>query len=153
LLFSIAVHAQQNISISDFRKLDGKWKGTLTYLDYSSNKLTTIPASTLIEIVSDTEFDQYIFYTEEPDKNKKTRYRINATGTELGDRRLVEKIIQTDGGIKLVLESAGPDGNDNRPAVFRHIMVLSANKFVVTKMVRFEGEKDFFERHTYSFSR
>jgi hypothetical protein len=153
LLFSAFIHAQQKISISDFISVEGKWKGTLTYLDYTSNKLTTIPANTLIEIINEYEFDQYVYYTEEPDKNKKSRYIINTAGTAVSDGKLVEKTIQQDGSIKLVLESSGPDGNDKRPAVFRHIMILSANKFVVTKTVRFEGEKDFFERHTYSFSR
>jgi hypothetical protein len=153
LLFSIVGNTQPSVSIADFKSLAGKWKGTLTYLDYSSNKLTSIPANTFVEIISDTEFNQYLYYTEEPEKDQKTTYNIHALGTALGDRRLIEKIIEPDGSIKLILASTGTDGNDQRQAVFRHIMIISPYQFIITKMVRFNGENKFFERHTYSFSR
>jgi hypothetical protein len=153
MLLSIVGNTQPSISIADFEPLAGKWKGTLTYLDYSSNKTTNIPANTSVEIISNTEFDQYVYYTEEPEKNQKTSYYIHATGTSLGDRRVIEKIIEPNGSLKLILESTGADGNDQRKAVFRHIMLISPHQFIITKMVRFDGENKFFERHTYSFSR
>jgi hypothetical protein len=152
-LYNLPVSAQHKIAITDFRTVEGKWKGTLTYLDYTSHQSVTIPANTLVEIVSDSSFDQYVYYTEEPDKNKKSRYVIKDNGRLLEEKRLTERYLLPDGQLKMVLESKGPDGNDHRPATFRHIMLLSANRFSITKLVRFDGEAEFFQRHQYSFSR
>lgn len=153
LLCSLFLSAQDKISIADFKAIEGKWKGTLTYLDYSSNKPVTIPANTMIEIVSDSSFDQYVYYTEEPDKSKKSRYTISANGDMLDEKKLLQKTILPDGSIKLLLESKGPDGNDQKPATFQHVMILSATLFKITKLVKFDGEENFFQRHEYAFSR
>lgn len=150
---NLAAAAQEKISIADFMPVIGQWKGTLTYLDYSSNQQTMIPANTMLERIGDSVFDQYVYYSDEPDKNNKTRYKISGDGTRLDDMKLVERTRLPDGALKLVLESKGQDGNDHRPATFRRIYILSAHVFTITKMVRMDGETDFFQRHQYAFSR
>jgi len=153
IISGFSTAAQHKISIDDFRMLEGKWKGTLTYLDYKSNTETTMQANTMVEIINDTEFNQYVYYSGEPDKNGMTRYGIKENGTMLNDRKLIERTKQPDGSLKLVFESKGPDGNDNKPATFNHILFISSAIFTVTKMVKFDDGKDFFRRHIYAFSR
>lgn len=153
LVCSMHALGQSKISIADFEIVKGKWNGTLTYLDYSSNKPVSIPANTLIEIVDDSTFDQYVYYTAEPDKNKKSRSVLNKRGDMLSEKKLLTKAILADGSIRIVLESNGPDGNDHRPATFQHVMILSPTVFKVTKLVKFNGESVFFQRHEYAYSR
>lgn len=153
LLATLNSLAQPKISIEDFKPLQGKWKGTLTYLDYKDNKETTIPANTHIEIKGKESFDQYIFYTAEPDKNARTRYKIKDSGIVLNDRKVTSRTILPDGSLQLTMESTGTDGNDNKAAAFQHILIISPSTFSVTKMVKFNEEEGYFRRHIYSFSR
>ncbi len=138
-------------TISDFKQLSGNWKGSLTYLDYSRNEPVTIPANTLFEMVSDSSFDQFIYYTGEPHKNADSRYTIRQNGTWLNEMKLVERNEQ-NGVLILVFEHRGPDGNDNRMATMQRIMQLSRHELVITKKVKYEGEDTFIQRHQYRFS-
>lgn len=153
LVLQINTYAQAAISQKDFLPITGKWTGTLTYLDYSSNDTVSIPANTMIELADDNGYDQYLYYTAEPDKNKKSRYTISADGRMLNNMTLVEKKILEDGKLQLVLESSGADGNENKPARFRHILIIGEKTFSITKMVKFEGDKEYFQRHRYEFGR
>ena len=58
-----------------------------------------------------------------------------------------------DGHLQMILESSGADGNENKPARFRHILIIGEKTFSITKLVRFEGEKEYFQRHRYEFGR
>ena len=149
----IMAAAQQKINITDFKPLEGKWKGSLTYLDYKSNQPTTIPVNTMVETVNDSSFNQYMYYSDEPDKNSGDLYKINKEGTMLNEMKLVSKTKQADGSVKIVLEYKGPDGNDYKPGTMQRIMEISPGRFVITKMVKFDGEDTFFQRHQYSFRR
>ncbi|MBK6827014.1 MAG: hypothetical protein IPG86_09130 [Chitinophagaceae bacterium] len=153
LAMQISSNAQTSISQKDFLPIAGKWTGTLTYLDYTSNGTERIPANALIELTGDDSYDQYLYYSAEPDKNKKFRYTISADGRKLNDMTLMEKKRLGDGSLQLVLESNGEDGNENKPARFRHILIIGEKTFSITKMVKFEGEKEYFQRHRYEFGR
>jgi uncharacterized membrane protein YphA (DoxX/SURF4 family) len=152
LLACINGSAQKPISQQDFKVLQGKWKGTLTYLDYKSSNLQTIKANTMIELINENSFNQYIYYADEPDMNAKDHYTINSSGTMLNDMKLLDYTIEPDGAVRIVLEYKGTDGNDYKPAIMQSIMLFSATTFTITKMVQFDGGK-FFQRHQYSFTR
>lgn len=151
-LLLINGHAQINTSISDFRQMNGNWKGQLTYLDYTSNKQVTMEANTLFEMVSDSSFDQFIYYSAEPHKNADSRYTIRENGQVLNDMKLVKRKTGT-GKLLLIFEYRGPDGNDNRMATMQRVMELIGNELTVTKMVKYDGEANYFQRHQYRFTR
>lgn len=153
LVLQIHSHAQTVISQKDFSPLAGKWTGTLIYLDYTSKDTVSMLANTMIELSGSDSFDQYLYYTTEPNKNNKFRYTISADGKKLNEMTLMEKKLLNDGTWQLVLESRGVDGNDNRPAAFRHIMIIGEKTFSITKMVRFDREGAYFQRHRYLFGR
>jgi hypothetical protein len=94
-----------------------------------------------------------LYYTAEPDKNKKFRYTISDDGRMLNEMILVERKVLDDGNLQLILESSGVDGNDNKSARFRHILIIGDKTFSITKLVRFEGAKEYFQRHRYVFGR
>ena len=153
LALQINSDAQTVISQKDFSPIAGKWTGTLTYLDYTSNKTERIPANALIEFAAENSYDQYLYYTAAPDKNKKFRYTISDDGRMLNDMILAERKVLDDGHLQMILESSGADGNENKPARFRHILIIGEKTFSITKLVRFEGEKEYFQRHRYEFGR
>jgi hypothetical protein len=136
---------------ADFMPLEGDWKGTLTYLDYTSQQLTSIPASARMQFTAPDGLDLFIFYAEEPGKNDRTYYRIGQQGTRLNGMTLVEK--RDSAGIRiLVMDEEGRDGNDNRRATLRRIWQLSSHHFTIIKEIRWKGETGFFERHRYVFA-
>lgn len=151
ILATLSGNAQYRVSITDFKQLSGIWKGQLSYLDYTSNKPVSMEANTLFEMVSDSSFDQFIYYTDEPHKNADSRYTIRENGTVLNEMKLVERK-EEKGKLLLVFEFRGPDGNDNRMATMQSIYALSGKQLTITKMVKFDGEDHFKQRHQYRFS-
>jgi hypothetical protein len=57
------------------------------------------------------------------------------------------------GKLLLIFEYRGPDGNDNRMATMQRVMELIDNELTITKMVKFDGEANYFQRHQYRFTR
>ncbi len=156
-IFGSSTHAQNGetaiqTSVNDFKLLEGKWKGQLTYLDYTSNKPVSIEANTLFEMVSDSSFDQFIYYSAEPHKNADSRYTIRENGQVLNDMKLVKRKTGT-GKLLLIFDYRGPDGNDNRMASMQRVMELIGDELTITKLVRYEGEENYFQRHQYRFTR
>lgn len=154
LLIGLNANAQ-NITVSskDFTPLAGEWKGTLTYLDYTSNKSESIKANLYAELKNDSLFELNIYYTDEPSHNAKDKYRIRENGTMINDTKVIERSVQPNGVLKIVLQEKGDDGNDSKPATFHQVILISKNKFTLTKLVKFDGEAAFFQRNQYSFSR
>jgi hypothetical protein len=154
LLIGLNANAQHTtVNGKDFTPLSGKWTGTLSYLDYTSNKSESINANLYTEIKNNSLFDLNIYYTDEPSHNAKDEYRIRKKGTMINDTKVIERSVLPNGFLKIVLEERGKDGNDSKPATFHHVMIISKNKFTLTKLVKFDGETSFFQRNQYSFSR
>ncbi|MDZ4796233.1 MAG: DoxX family protein [Bacteroidota bacterium] len=154
LCIGVSCHGQNPaISIADFKPLNGRWNGTLTYLDYSGNTTETIKASIEVAIKNEKVFELGILYSDEPSHNGKEEYRINEDGTRINNRTVIERAVQPDGSLKIVLEEKGTDGNETRPATFHHELMIGYNKFTLTKLVKFDGEANFLQRNQYLLSR
>ncbi len=157
IIFSTTAIAQTSpvIHPEELNNLRGSWKGRLTYKDYNSGNETAIPATVFCQRTN-SESRTWVLNFDYPGENgheHMEEYRINKEGTVISNQKLLEKIILPDGSLKILLEENGKDGNDQKPATFHHIIVVSASKLSITKMVRFEGELAFFKRNEYQFSR
>ena len=62
LAMQISSNAQTSISQKDFLPIAGKWTGTLTYLDYTSNGTERILANALIELTCYDSYYQSLYY-------------------------------------------------------------------------------------------
>jgi hypothetical protein len=71
----------------------------------------------------------------------------------INDTKVIECSVLPGGALKIVLEEKGKDCNDRKPATFHHVMVISKNKFTLTRLVKFDDDSNFFQRNQYSFSR
>ncbi len=152
LAFLVSGAKSQTVSSGDFKLIEGVWKGKLTYLDYTSNRQETIDAR-LIAQLTDNGIDFSISYPGESGKGGKDSYQINDNGTAINGMKLIERTSTGDGMLKIVLEEKGIDGNDHKPATFNYELIMGKSVFTMTKLVRFEGSSQFFQRNQYRFNR
>ena len=142
------------VSPQDLRKLSGaRWTGTLTYLDYRSNKRVSIPSNLTVTQAGGDE-NAWVFeyeYPDEPKANGKQTLKVGDGGTVFGGETVVERAGLDGGGFRLVTVKRGRD--NDRDALFRYTYTLDGSAFSVTKEVRPEGAAEFFERNRYSWKR
>ena len=136
----------------DFKQLAGNWKGELTYLDYSTGKPYTMPADVVIrKIARQNAFEFANRYPNEPKANNVDTLEITEGGRMINSKKLVSRDRQPDGTLKLITETAGLDGNENKPALIRHTYIISPGIFISRKDVLFSGDTSWIMRHKYSY--
>lgn len=139
---------------SDFDRLSGKpWKGTLTYLDYTSNKQTTIKSSLFVERVKSapSSWKWNVGYTDEPEHNGGETIAITASGTMLDGEKVIERKELPGHKIRIVTQFIGDD--NKKPATNRHVYSIADAECSLQKLVKFKTDKDFFQRHIYRWTR
>jgi hypothetical protein len=142
------------ISLKDFKLFEGNWNGSLTYMDYSSNKPYTMPANINVKQIRKT--NQLVFlntYPDEPKANSADTITISKDGKML-NKETVKSIQKLgDGNTEIITETTGVDGNDNKPALLRHIYIVGKKKFVIRKEVQFVGQTEWLKRHEYNYTK
>jgi len=136
----------------DWKPAEGKWTGTLTYLDYSSGKPFTMPAEVAMKLMQDKIILSYN-YPKEPKANGNDTIFLSGDGLQINNADIVERDVMEDGTIKLVTDKPGTDGNDHKPAMIRHYYYVGKNRFQMRKDVRFDGTDTWVKRNEYLFSR
>lgn len=146
--------AAAGLEPGDINRLTGTpWVGTLTYKDYTIGKPTTIESSFMVTPVpGDPAAWKFGYgYSKEPHADAEEVVRLSADGRTLGDERVIAVERVADGSLRFTTESEGDD--DGRPSLFRFEHVLTPATLTRQKLVRFEGESEFFERHIYRWAR
>jgi hypothetical protein len=150
-IFCISSKAQ-SLQVKDLSSSVGRWKGKLTYLDYSSGKPYSMSANISISLTEDKY--GYVMGYEYPNEShansKDTTYIKNKL---FGKDKIVKFKKAADGGFTLVTEIAGEDGNDHKKAILRHTYLLNKNTFSVVKDVKFEGTDKWIKRNEYLLNR
>jgi hypothetical protein len=142
------------VSIKDFKPAFGKWRGTLTYLDYTSGKPYTMPCNITVR-KDESNSNQVILayeYPNEPKANGKDTIIISTDGRMIDDEQVVSKE-KGNGLLKIISERNGVDGNDSKKAVIRHVYSIGKKSFSVRKEVRFDGDEKWILRNEYKMSR
>lgn len=142
-----------SVSVKDFKPAFGKWKGSLTYLDYSSGKPYAMPVNIKITANKQQGLILSLEYPDEPKANGKDTLIISANGAMLDGATVVSNKKNKDGIREVITERNGTDGNDNRKAILRHIYRIGKKVFISRKEVRFEGEEKFILRNEYKMNR
>lgn len=142
---------------SDFDTLvDHRWTGTLTYLDYTSNKHTTIRSTLRVRTDKPSSgiWSIAIGYDDEPHANAASELRLIDDGTAINSGDNTERVIsraQSPEALEIVTEHAGTD--NTKPATIRKTYRISDKSFSITKRVKFTGSSDFIQRHEYRWTR
>jgi hypothetical protein len=152
-----AVNASAAMISADIDRLTGApWKGTLTYLDYTSHLETTIKSSLLVTRLPQqpggtSAWDMRVGYADEPHANSGETAVLTRDGHVFRDGEVLDRAVLADGSVRIVTEQDGQD--DNRLARFRFVYLLGDKECSIQKLVRFAPEEAFFERHIYRWSR
>jgi hypothetical protein len=144
--------AHSTIAAADIDRLTGSpWIGTLTYLDYKSGEKTTIDSNVTIRRVGTTRSWEYAYgYSKEPHADSTEVITLNGEGTKLGDEWVISRD-DIPGGVRFITQTTGED--DHKKATLRFEHVVTEHAFSRRKLVKFDGESSFFERHVYEWSR
>jgi hypothetical protein len=129
------------------------WIGTLTYLDYTTGRHTTIDSSFIVRRVGDSPpaWEFGVGYSKEPHADSKEILSLSADGRALGDMHVLARESLTNGGLRFVTECDGED--DRRSARLRFEHTVTLHEYSRRKLVRFNGESQFVERHVYQWKR
>ncbi len=149
----IPVRAVARMQPTDLDLLIGKpWSGTLTYLDYTSGEPTTIRSSLSVHRAQSLGAWKFsIGYGDEPHADTSDVVAVSADGRKFADEPVVERSLELDGSIHVVTEC---DSTDNgQPVRMRHVYVIGERACSLQKLVRGEGQVEFFERHIYRWTR
>jgi hypothetical protein len=138
---------------NDFKIVTGiNWTGTLTYLDYSSNKKHTIPAAI---IVSQSLKNKNIFYfkynyPKEPQENSIDTMIINKNSSYLGNEKVLERSKTKNGEVTIITQKNNLD--DGIEKIFRYTYILSSSRFVIKKEEQKMKDTLWIERNIYAFA-
>ena len=150
---STAENSSENrISPNDLEAVLGEWTGSLTYMDYSSNKPYSMPAELTVETGKNPY--QYILkyrYPNEPQANNKGKFEVTKEGTQINKKDVVSIERTEKDGLIVTTEHSGKD--NRKKAIIRNIYIISTAKFVLRKEVKFEDANEWLQRNEYSFTR
>lgn len=133
--------------------LGDEWNGTLSYSDYSSGKMVSIPSKLTIR-KSKNKKSTWIFdyrYPNEPGSNSTETVVLSDNRKLFDGETITEKTKLPNKILRIVTEKNGQD-NDKK-AIFRYTYLISKTVFSVKKEVRYEDGKEFFIRNEYSWKR
>lgn len=153
-LLGLGEPAQKNPSLSpaDLKPLLAKdWRGTLTYLDYTSNKPTSIESTLSVAPVQGKprEWTFAFGYPKEPEAKSSSIVKLSNDGRTFDGATLRERR-QTKDSLVFVVEAKGKD--DNRSATIERTYTLTPSEFSIRKRVRFSPNSPWIIRHTYSWA-
>lgn len=142
------------ISVKDFKPALGKWRGSLTYLDYTSGKPYVMPCNITVRknAANPRQLIFAIEYPDEPRANGNDTLTISTGGKMIDDAAVVSKE-KEKGFVTITADKNGTDGNDNRKAVIRHIYTIGKKSFSKRKEVKFDGEDKWILRNEYKMAR
>lgn len=153
ILFSSLLGAQT--AFDHLAKLDGSWKGQLTYLDYTSGKPFTMKAN--LDVKVDRKNERLFLknsYPNEPNANSIDTLKFSAKKKLINNEKIFSVAELKDSSVVIIVtEEKGLDGNDNKKAEFRYTYRISASRFSKKKEVKFENTKDWIVRHEYIYNK
>jgi uncharacterized membrane protein YphA (DoxX/SURF4 family) len=155
LLLSLSSFGQQTatVSVKDFQPIVGSWQGSLTYLDYTTNKPYTMPAN--IDIEQMGRNNKFLFansFPKEPNANWTDTITISADGTTINNETVKSKQTLADGNLQLITEQMSIDGNEKKPALLRYTYTIGRDILIKRKDVLFTGTSEWINRHEYKYT-
>jgi hypothetical protein len=152
LFLPLFIQAQLMVQAEELNFLEGLYRGDLTYKDYTSGELESLPLVASFTRKGDTYTLDIELYESGKLFDQKYKYRI-ANGTVYSDGawNLESKEVNSDAQtFAIVIKRTGKDGNERRPCTFRTTLAGDARQWTITKEVKFDDEPDYFTRNQYT---
>ena len=156
LLATSTLNAQTkniNFQIASLKSSVGHWKGTLTYLDYTTTNSFTMPAEIDIKYTSNKAgYIRTYTYPNEPQANNSDTTYTKESGKFFGREKVISFIKSNSRDFTLITAFDDVDGNDKKEATIRHKYQLEGNSFIIRMDVKFKGTNNWINRHEYRFT-
>lgn len=150
----VTVLGQTTINPRHLKPIIGSWTGTLTYLDYTSGKPFSMPADLTIAPAQDrNQFQCSNAFPQEAEANWTDTLVLSPDRKILDGEAIQSKRRNPDGNLEIITEGDGLDGNDQKPARFRHTYIIGKEVFLKRKEVRFAGDDKWIMRHEYKYTK
>jgi len=134
------------LTMEEVAIIEGEYKGTLEYLDYSDNKTKTTLNMTASFIIDGNKIQVVNKFNEGNGRMETRKGNYKIKGGKMEGHTLKEKVIDGD-AFRLVWLETGKDGNDNKSATFRFTMESDGTNLSIRKEVLFDGETEYFTRN------
>lgn len=137
------------LKLNDLDGLTGKtWRGTLTYLDYTANKLESIPTELTVTAKGNGGYIWATAYPKEPSHNSIDEIIISADGKTFDGESVTGRAVEPDGVLQFTTQK---QGNDNdKPATFRYSYRIGKHTFFRKKEICYTGGTAWFTRNELS---
>jgi len=151
-IFSTQIQAQKTVTANDLEPLVGEWTGSLTYVDYSSNKPYTMPANLSASQGKDkNQLSLMYTYPNEPKANSKGKIKITDGGKKLNNELVLSREVLTDGSVQIITSYTGKD--NNKQAMIKGVYILGQSICIIRKEVKYDDTETWLKRNEYSFKR
>ncbi len=154
ILLSLGFLLNQDLTPDHLKVYEGQWNGKLTYLNYGDDE-TIVDLSVRMEATFDKgRLTFEYFYNEGDGRVEKRTGVFKITKNKIfynGSWTLDSSEIIDLSHWKLSMSSSGKD--NNKKASFRQTVEVSPEKIVYIKMVKYDGESDYFMRNRHVFER
>jgi hypothetical protein len=154
IILTLALNSfgQAKITSEDLNVVIGNWEGSITYLDYQTNKPFTMPANL---IVTQGKSENILFlkniYPNEPKANRSDKIKISKNGMLLNKNAVISRKELENGHIQIKTEHEAKD--ENKKALLRYTYIMGDNFFLIRKEVQFEDAGDWLKRSEFSYHR
>lgn len=137
------------LKLNDLDSLTGKkWKGTLSYLDYTTNKLEVISTELTVTAKGNGVYSWFTAYPKESSHNSTDEIIISADGKTFDGETVTGRAIEADGAILFTTQKQ--DNDNNKPATLRYTYRVGKNSFSRKKKVFYKGDTTGFTRNELS---
>jgi hypothetical protein len=151
-MFSFCIYSQTQITTEDLKIIIGSWEGTITYLDYQTNRPFTMPANLIVEKgKNENSLVLNNLYPYEPKANNSDKIKVTKYGTFLNKHLVTKREELENGQIQIQTEHKGKD--DNKKARIKYTYLVDQNLFIIRKEVQYYQGGDWIKRSEFNYKR
>lgn len=139
------------IKLGDMRDaVSDEWKGQLTYKDYSSGTLVTIPCNLKVEQLELGHYKLFFDYPEESDNNTTAEVKVTEDGTMLNGHKVVKR--EKKAGVLEIITIENGEEN-GKPGIIFHTYDVGYKTLSIKKEYQTLGSSELQFRNEYVFER
>ena len=151
-MLSLNSYGQERITSEDLKVVIGNWEGSITYLDYQTNKPFTMPANlNVTQGKSENILLLNNIYPNEPKANSTDKIKIAKNGMLLNKNPVTSREELENGHIRIQTEHKAKD--DKKKALLRYTYTVGNDFFQIRKEVQFDEKGEWIKRSEFNYNR
>jgi hypothetical protein len=151
-MLSLSSYGQTKITSEDLKMVIGNWEGSITYLDYQTNKPFTMPANLIVKQGKDeNRLVLNNIYPNEPKANSSDKITVTKNGLLFNKNEVTSREELENGLIQIQTDHMAKD--DGKKALIRYTYIIESDLFIIRKEVQFEESSDWIKRSEFNYRR